>query len=143
MLLMENSRATVTRLLQSWRAGDQSALEELMPLVYDRLRVLAGRYMSSERAGHTLRATALVHEIYIDLVDADIAWQNRAHFYAIAARLMRRVLVEHARKQGRAKRAGGARVTLDESLIVISRPDPVLLDLDDALTRLGEVDERK
>ncbi|HEV2447546.1 MAG TPA: sigma-70 family RNA polymerase sigma factor [Candidatus Sulfopaludibacter sp.] len=140
---METDRATVTRLLQSWGAGDQAALEELMPLVYDRLRVLAGRYMHAERAGHTLRTTALVHEVYLQLVDADVAWRNRAHFYAIAARLMRRVLVEYARKRGRAKRGAGGKVTLDEAMAVTPEPDPVLLELDDALTRLADVDERK
>ena len=86
---METERATVTRLLQAWSAGDQQALDALMPLVYERLRALAGRHMNGERQGHTLRATALVHEIYLELVDADVAWKNRAHFYAIAAKLMR------------------------------------------------------
>jgi RNA polymerase sigma factor (TIGR02999 family) len=140
---MSTDRATVTRLLQSWSAGNHSALEELMPLVYDRLRVLAGRYMLSERPDHTLRPTALVHEIYLDLVDSDIAWQSRVHFYAIAAKMMRRVLVEHARKRGRLKRGAGGKVTLDEQLAISPEPDPVLLELDDALNRLAEVDERK
>jgi len=142
-LVMESDRATVTRLLQSWSAGDRVALEELMPLVYDRLRVLAGRYMHAERPDHTLRATALVHEIFLQLVDADIAWKNRVHFYAIAARLMRRVLVEHARTRSRAKRGAGAKVSLEECMAVSPEPDPLLLELDDALNRLAEVDQRK
>ena len=140
---MESDRATVTRLLQSWSAGDQGALDELMPLVYDRLRTLAGRYMQAERPDHTLRATALVHEIYLELVDAKVAWQSRVHFYAIAAKLMRRVLVEHARKRGRAKRGAGAKVTLDEGMAVTPQADPVLLELDEALDRLADLDERK
>jgi RNA polymerase sigma factor (TIGR02999 family) len=140
---MESDRTTVTRLLQSWSAGDQDALNDLMPLVYDRLRALAGRYMNAERPDHTLRTTALVHEIYLELVDANVAWQNRVHFFAIASKLMRRVLVEHARKRGRAKRGGGAKVTLEDCMAVSPEPDPVILELDDALNRLAEVDERK
>jgi RNA polymerase sigma factor (TIGR02999 family) len=140
---MESDRATITRLLQSWSAGDQTALNELMPLVYDRLRALAGRHMNAERPDHTLRTTALVHEIYFELVDASVAWQSRVHFFALASRLMRRVLVEHARKHGRIKRGGGAKVALDDCMAVAPQPDPVILELDDALNRLGEVDERK
>src|SRR5215471_14556574 len=143
MLIVETDRSTVTRLLQSWSAGDPAALDRLMPLVYDRLRSLAGRYMNAERPDHTLRTTALVHEVYVELVDANVAWQNRVHFFAIASKLMRRVLVEHARKRGRAKRGGGAKVTLDDCMAVSPEPDPVILELDDALNRLAEVDERK
>jgi RNA polymerase sigma factor (TIGR02999 family) len=140
---MEGDRETVTRLLQAWHGGDREALNDLMPLVYDRLRELAGRHMSAERPDHTLRTTALVHEIYLQLVDVDIAWQSRAHFYAIAAKLMRRILVEHARKRGRAKRGGGVKVTLEECMMVTPQADPVLLELDDALKRLSEMDERR
>jgi RNA polymerase sigma factor (TIGR02999 family) len=114
-----------------------------MPLVYDRLRALAGRYMNAERRDHTLRTTALVHEIYLQLVDVNVAWQSRVHFFAIASKLMRRVLVEHARKHGRAKRDGGAKVMLEDCMAVSPQPDPVILELDDALNRLAEVDDRK
>lgn len=140
---MEADRAAVTRLLQSWSEGDRDALEQLMPLVYDLLRALAGHYMSTERPDHTLRSTALVHEMYLELVDVDVAWQNRFHFYAIAAKLMRRVLVEHARKHGRAKRMGGGKVTLDEGIALAPQTNPILLEMDDALGRLAEVDERR
>jgi RNA polymerase sigma factor (TIGR02999 family) len=140
---MEADRSTVTRLLQSWSGGDQAALNELMPLVYDRLRALAGRYMNAERPDHTLRTTALVHEIYLELVDVNVVWQSRVHFFAIASKLMRRVLVEHARKHGRAKRGGGAKVMLEDCMAVSPQPDPVILELDDALNRLAEVDDRK
>jgi len=143
MLIVETDRSTVTRLLQSWSAGDPAALDRLMPLVYDRLRSLAGRHMNAERSDHTLRTTALVHEIYLELVDANVAWQNRVHFFAIASKLMRRVLVEHARKHGRVKRGGGAKVTLEDCMAVSPEPDPLILELDDALNRLTEVDERK
>jgi RNA polymerase sigma factor (TIGR02999 family) len=143
MLAVETERSTVTRLLQSWSAGDPAALDQLMPLVYDRLRALAGRYMNAERRDHTLRTTALVHEIYLELVDAEVAWQSRIHFFAIASRLMRRVLVEHARKHGRAKRGGGGKVMLEDCMAVSPEPDAVILELDDALNRLGEVDDRK
>jgi RNA polymerase sigma-70 factor, ECF subfamily len=140
---MDADRANITRLLQSWGEGDRDALDQLMPLVYDRLRALAGHYMSAERPDHTLRTTALVHEMYVELVDVDVAWRNRVHFYAIAAKLMRRVLVEHARKHGRAKRMGGGKVTLDEGMALSSQPSPLLLEMDDALIRLAEVDERR
>jgi len=143
MLIVETERTTVTRLLQSWSAGDRAALDELMPLVYDRLRALAGRHMNAERPDHTLRTTALVHEIYLELVDANVAWQNRVHFFAIASKLMRRVLVEHARSRGRTKRSGGAKVVLEDFMAVSPEPNPVILELDDALNRLAEVDERK
>jgi RNA polymerase sigma factor (TIGR02999 family) len=143
MLIMETDRSTVTRLLQSWGAGDQAALNQLMPIVYDRLRALAGRYMNGERPDHTLRTTALVHEMYLELVDVDVAWQSRIHFFAIAAKLMRRVLVEHARAHGRAKRGGGVKVTFEESMAVTPDAQPVLLELDEALSRLAEVDERR
>src|SRR4051794_37311721 len=129
MLIVETERNTVTRLLQSWSAGDPAALEQLVPLVYDRLHSLAGRHMSAERADHTLRTTALVHEIYLELVDANVAWQSRVHFFAIASKLMRRVLVEHARKHGRIKRGGGAKLTLEDCMAVSPEPDPVILEL--------------
>ena len=103
---MSPDRQDVTRLLQQWRGGNHAALDELMPVVYDELRRLAKRCLYSERPGHTLRATALVHEAYLRLMDADVGWQDRAHFYAVAARVLRRILVEYARSHSRQKRGG-------------------------------------
>ena len=135
---------TVTRLLQAWKSGRQDALDEMLPLVYGELRRLAARYMQGERAGHTLQATALVHEAYARLVDVEIDATSRAQFFALASRAMRNVLVDHARARGRSKRGGGlARVTLDEALVVSGEPDPALIDLDVALTELAAQDERK
>jgi RNA polymerase sigma factor (TIGR02999 family) len=115
-----------------------------MPLIYNELRRLAGRCFYSERPGHTLRATALVHEAYLRLVDADIAWQDRAHFYAIAARVMRRILVEYARGHARQKRGSGdVPVPLDEAVLVGPEAAAIVTDLDDALQRLAVVDQRK
>ena len=126
-------------------AGRQpEALDQLVPIVYDELRRLAGRCLQSERPGHTLRATALVHEAYIRLMDADIGWQGRAHFYAVAARVVRRILVEYARAHSRQKRGGGEElVPLDEAVIVGPEAASTVLDLDEALQRLAALDERK
>jgi RNA polymerase sigma factor (TIGR02999 family) len=138
----------VTRLLQQWRAGDNRALDDLMPVVYDELRLLAGRCLQAERPDHTLQATALVHEAYIRLVGADIAWQDRAHFYAVAARVLRRILVEYARTHNRQKRGGGKEpIPLDEALDqpVTVGPDATstIVELDEALQRLAGLDSRK
>jgi RNA polymerase sigma factor (TIGR02999 family) len=134
----------VTTLLRSWRGGNQDALERMVPLVYHELRGIAGRLMRGERADHTLQATALVHEAYARLVDAEVDWQDRSHFFAVAARQMRRVLVDHAKARGRVKRGGGReRLTLEESIVVAPGQTQSLLDLDDALTRLEQLDERK
>ena len=131
-------------MLLDWRSGNEQALQELMPLVYDELRRLANRYMKSERPEHTLQATALVNEAYIRLVDIKISWQDRAHFFAVAARLMRRLLVDHARGHNRAKREGdAARVSLDEVIEVSSTPASNVIAVDEALTRLAELDRRK
>jgi RNA polymerase sigma-70 factor (ECF subfamily) len=135
---------TVTRLLQQWREGSERALDELIPIVYGDLRKIAGRLLSIERPGHTLPATALVHEAFFRLVDADIAWQNRTHFYAIAARLLRRVLVEHAKTRNRQKRGGGfEKVPLEEALIIGPDASEIVTELDEALSRLALQDERK
>ncbi len=137
-------RQDVTRLLQQWKGGDREALDELMPVVYDELRRLAGRCLHSERPGHTLRATALVHEAYLRLMDADIGFQDRAHFYAVAARVLRRILVEYARTRGRQKRGGGEEmVPLDEAVVVGPEAASRVLDLDEALQRLAALDPRK
>ncbi len=136
--------STVTQLLLDWRKGDEEALERMMPVVYEELRRIADRYMRREVSGHTLQATAVVNEAYLRLVDADIDWQDRVHFYVVTARLMRRMLVDHARAKHRAKRGGeAAKVSLEE--ILDFRPDdgPNMIELDDALTRLAEFDERK
>jgi RNA polymerase sigma factor (TIGR02999 family) len=136
--------SAVTRLLIDWRAGDERALDRLMPLVYEQLRALARQHMKRERAGHTLQATALVHEAYARLVNMEIAWKDRVHFFAVAARTMRRVLVEHARERGAAKRGGGwVRATLDEALVIADEPSIDFLALDAALGRLEAHDPRK
>jgi RNA polymerase sigma-70 factor, ECF subfamily len=141
---MSPDRQDVTRLLQQWRAGNHEALDQLMPIVYDELRRLAGRCLQSERSGHTLRATALVNEAYIRLIDADIGWQDRAHFFAVAARVVRRILVEYARTHGRQKRGGGEElVPLDEAVIVGPEASSTVLELDEALQRLTVLDQRK
>jgi RNA polymerase sigma factor (TIGR02999 family) len=134
----------VTQLLLAWGKGDPAALEALTPVVYDELRRLARRYMGNERVGHTLQATALVNEAYMRLVDIHkVQWQNRAHFFAMSARLMRRILVDSARARKYQKRGGGAqKVTLDERLLV-AEPGRDLVALDDALNALAKVDERK
>lgn len=133
-----------TQLLRSWQDGNAGALDELTPLVYGELRRLADRYMRSERAGHTLQPTALVHEAFIRLIDADVAYKNRVHFFAVAANMMRRLLVDHARARSSAKRGGGnTLVYFDEGKIAGDSPDDTLLELDEALTRLEAFDERK
>ena len=135
----------VTELLLAWGQGDTGALERLMPLVYDELRRLARRHLAHERVGHTLQATALVNEAYVRLIDVKrIQWQNRAHFFAMSARLMRRILVDFARSRHYQKRGGGAqRVSLDEALLVSPERGDELVALDDALQALAESDARK
>ena len=136
---------TVTRLLREWHAGDEHALERLLPIVEAELRRLARAYMARERRGHTLQPTALVNEAFIRLVDAqDIDWQNRTHFIAICARLMRRVLVDYARARGYQKRGAGARkITLTGARAMTPELNVDLMALDEALERLAAVDERK
>ena len=134
----------MTALLHAWRAGDQKALDDLLPLVYDKLRRLASRYLRAERGGHTLQTTALVHEAYLKLVVADIPWQDRVHFYSVAARAMRRILVDHARAQRSARRGGGIpRLPLEEGLLMSTDQPEYLLHLDEALSRLARHDDRK
>lgn len=137
--------ADVTRLLLAWGTGDEAALERLVPIVHGELRRIARRCMAGERAGHSLQATALVNEAYLRLVDVQhVNWQNRAHFLAMAARLMRRVLVDHARSKAYQRRGGGAvRVTFAEELPVVAEAGHDLVALDDALQGLAKVDERK
>ena len=135
----------VTELLIDWRNGDRNALDKLMPVVYEELRRLAKRYMAAERPGHTLQTTALVNEAYCKLLNHNqMQWQNRAHFFAIAAQIMRRLLVDHARTRRYAKRGGGARaVSLDEVALVTEARAADLLALDEALSRLTGFDPRK
>ena len=135
----------VTRLLQAWGEGDESALEQLMPLVYQELHRLAHRYMAGEQPGQTLQTTALVHEVYIRLVDVNrVDWQDRAHFYALCARMMRRILIDFARSRAYQKRGGGAvHVQLDEALTVSAAGGSELVEVDNALQRLSAVDARK
>src|SRR5262249_28775831 len=142
---MTRSPQEVTQLLAGWRNGNQAALDELIPLVYDELHKLARRYMGRERHGHTLQTTALVNEAYLRLIDQrDVEWQNRAHFFAVAARIMRHLLVDHARNHRYAKRGGGAQqVTLDEAAVIAPEKAAELLALDEALGRLAGLDQRK
>ena len=135
----------ITRLLADWSGGDREALDKLMPIVYEELRRLAHRYMGHERAGHTLQTTALVNEAYLRLVnERGMNWQNRTHFFAVAAQIMRFILVDYARGHARAKRGGGAeQISLNDALVVSEDRITDLLILDEALTRLAEFDQRK
>lgn len=134
----------VTQLLGAWRGGNKDALNQLTPLVYDELRRLARRYMSRERAGHTMQATEVVNQAFVKMINVDVCWQDRAHFFAVAARMMRRILVDHAKARKRVKR-GGAETTLhiDSSMQIGVSEDLDLLALDEALGRLQQLDPRK
>src|SRR5580698_6838470 len=135
----------ITGLLRAWGGGDDGALAKVVKLVYPELRDLARRCLSGERPNHTIQATALVHEAYLRLVDIrQIKWQDRAHFFAVGARVMRRVLVDYARARNCAKREGSAQhAPLNDALYVSTEPDPMVLHLHDALERLAEFDSRK
>jgi RNA polymerase sigma factor (TIGR02999 family) len=141
----EATARDVTRLLRAWSDGDEAAMDRLIPLVERELHRLARAYMGRERKGHTLQATALVNEVFLRFPDArQLRWQDRTHFIAIAARLMRRVLVDHARARGYRKRGGGAQqVALDETLLTTPGPALDLIALDRALERFATVDARK
>lgn len=145
MAAIPGSRQNPTELLLAWSRGDPDALNALIPFVHEELRRLAARYMKGERIGHTLQPTALVNEAYLRLIELQqVKWQNRAHFFAIAARLMRRILVDAARARGYQKRGGGApMLSLDEGLVVPAEPGQDLVALDEALTALAAVDARK
>jgi RNA polymerase sigma factor (TIGR02999 family) len=142
---MSSDADNVTRLLADWGNGDEQALEELLPLIYNELRHLAHNFLYRERPGHTLQTTALVHEAYLKLIDQrDAHWQNRAHFFAIAAQAMRRILIDSARRHTAAKRGGRAeRVSLDEVAEISLEPDNSLLALDEALNALAEIDQQQ
>ncbi len=139
---MADDAPDVTQLLADWQTGDDQALEELLPLIYGELRQRASRYLRGERQGHTLQTHDLVHETFLRLVDQrHVDWRNRSHFFAIAARMMRRILVDHARSQGYAKRGGDlCKIVLDEIPEVVAERGPELVALDDALHALAEVD---
>jgi RNA polymerase sigma factor (TIGR02999 family) len=143
--MSQPSPRDVTQLLTAWSNGDSAALNQLMPLVHDELRRLARRYMKLERPGHTLQTTALVNEAYLRLADqTNTQWKNRAQFFGIAAQLMRRILVDHARGHAYAKRGGGAHVVeLDEAAVLAPEKAKEVIALDDALQRLSENDPRK
>ena len=142
---MEPSAHEVTQLLRAWSEGDQEALDKLTPLVYEELHRAAHRYIARERPGHTLETTELVNEIYLRLVDIrEVTWQDRAHFLAVCARLMRRVLTDFARSRAYLKRGGDSpRVALDEALLVSREPRADLVALDDSLNALAAIDLRK
>ena len=141
---MPNS-AKITKLLKDATDGDNQALEQLYPQVYENLHRLAAKYMNRERKGHTLQATALVNEAFIRLADGqDVDWQSRNHFYAVAATVMRRILTDHAKAKHAAKRGGkDIRVSFDEKFHTSNRTEPGILELDDALNRLKEINERQ
>lgn len=142
---MPPSPNEVTQLLVAWGHGDQNALDQLMPLVYSELHRLAHRYIRKERPGHTLQTSALLNEAFMRLVDQkDVTWKSRAHFFAIAAQMMRRILVDYARSRRYAKRGGDAQqVTFDEELAVSRQRSADILGLHDALNELATIDERK
>jgi RNA polymerase sigma-70 factor (ECF subfamily) len=143
--LPTTSSQGVTQLLRAWSRGDQGALEALIPLIYQELRQRAHRYMGRERRGNSLQTTALINEAYLRLVgSAPVAWESRSHFFAIAARMMRRILVDHARSRRSLKRGGEGRpVSLDEEHLVVGQPHRDLVSLDDALDALATLAPRK
>lgn len=138
------SRESLTVLLQQWSGGKSDALDELIPLVYDELRSLAERYLRDERRQHTLQPTALVHEAYLKLIDQRVTWQNRAHFFGVAAQAMRRLLVDHARRKGAEKRGGAVEmIQLNEELDLPADEKLDVVRLDEALDRLAEIDPQQ
>lgn len=142
--MRQASSSQVTGLLVRWSEGDAAARDKLIPLVYDELRRLARQCLAGQRSDHTLQSTALVHEAYLRLVDCDsVHWQNRAQFFALAAKLMRQVLVDHARTRNAAKRDGGIRLTLQDALSLSKKRSVDLIGLDDALNELARLDAQQ
>ena len=143
--LSEPSAQNVTKLLVQWSRGDPEALDALIPLVYEELRRVARYYLKQEKQSHTLSSTALVHEAYLRLINQkEVTWQNRAHFFGVAAQMMRRILVDHARRHGYAKRGGGAlTLALEEAVATPQRRELNLVALDDALDSLAKLDDRQ
>ena len=144
-LSIDSRSAEITDLLKAWGSGDQAALDQLLPVVYDELRRLARSYLRRERPDHTLQATALVHEAYLRLIDQhSVTWQNRAHFFGVSAQLMRQILVQYARRRNAVKRDGGYRLTLDDQVMALAENRSVdLVALDDALNGLAELDPQQ
>jgi RNA polymerase sigma factor (TIGR02999 family) len=140
-----SSPLDVTQLLQNWRSGDKAALEKLTPLVYDELRRLANHYLRAERKDHTLQGTALVHEAYMKMVGyTELDWQSRAHFFGVAARIMRQILIDHARKRAAGRRGGGKPdLPLEEAVVFSEERAESLVALDDALEQLAAFDQLK
>jgi RNA polymerase sigma factor (TIGR02999 family) len=145
LLRMQEPPENITELLASYGRGNKESLDQLMPIVYDELRRQAARYLRREQAGHTLQTTALIHEAYVRLVDQrNMQWQNRAHFFGIAAQMMRRILVDHARSKKRVKRGGSElRVSLDDANVAAKGQDLDVVALDEALDRLAQIDEQQ
>jgi RNA polymerase sigma factor (TIGR02999 family) len=143
--MTESPPGEVSQLLKDWGAGNESALNKLTPLVHDELLKIAHRFMVKERSGHTLQTTALVNEVYVRLLGSiNVSWHDRAHFFALSAQLMRRILVDHARCRGRAKRGGAVRnLSLEESIAIPVGRDTNIIALDDALNALAAADARK
>jgi RNA polymerase sigma factor (TIGR02999 family) len=134
----------ITQLLVAWSHGEETALETLTPIVYGELRRLAQSYMRRERTEHTLQSTAIVHEAFIRLIDQNVEWQSRAHFFAIAARMMRRILVDHARAKSRSKRGSGmTHVGIDDQAMQSQGPNVDLMALDEALEHLAKIDPQR
>lgn len=134
----------ITQLLHRWTDGDDQAMATLSPMIYEELHRIAQHAFRGERGAHTLQATAVVHEAFEKLLGAEVSWENRGHFYALAARMMRRLLIDHATARSAGKRGSGqANLTLDENLLEADQADEQLLDLNEALTALGKTDERK
>ena len=141
---MSDGQEDVTRMLLAWSAGSPGAEERLFPLVYDELKRIARRHLRRERGEHTLQPTALVHEAYLRLIDQNVSWQNRAHFFGVAAEMMRRILIDHARKHQAAKRgSGGIKISLDEAIDLTDERATELIALDDALKALADFDPQK
>jgi RNA polymerase sigma factor (TIGR02999 family) len=142
---MNPSSSNVTQMLQKWGNGDREAFDKLLPIVYEELRRQAARYLRRERPGHTLQTTALIHEAYLRLIDQrSVRWQNRAHFFAISAQLMRRILVDHARSRQAAKRGGSnIKLPLEEEMIASAGREVDMVALDEALERLAAMDPQQ
>lgn len=141
---MTADRQPVTHLLRQWSDGNKAALDELMPVVYEQLHKLASNCLRSERKEHTLRATALVHEAYVRLVDSDVSFQDRVHFYAVSARILRRILVDYAKAKNSQKRGGEfQQIPLDDAIVIGPQADRGIVEVDYALKRLAEQDQRK